>query len=58
LPFVTFPLVHPPPTFPTPHLSVGGAKMKLTFKDLKQQKFTIDAEPSETVSFDFFSQLS
>jgi hypothetical protein len=23
--------------------------MKLTFKDLKQQKFTIDAEPSETV---------
>jgi len=27
-------------------------------QDLKQQKFTIDAEPSETVSFDFFSQLS
>jgi UV excision repair protein RAD23 len=23
--------------------------MKLTFKDLKQQKFTIDAEPSETI---------
>lgn len=24
--------------------------MKLTFKDLKQQKFTIDAEPSETIA--------
>jgi UV excision repair protein RAD23 len=23
--------------------------MKLTFKDLKQQKFTIDAEPTETI---------
>lgn len=32
LPFVTFPLIHSPSTFPTPHLSVGGAKMKLTFK--------------------------
>ncbi|TKA69151.1 hypothetical protein B0A49_06488, partial [Cryomyces minteri] len=24
--------------------------MKLTFKDLKQQKFVIEAEPSETIS--------
>lgn len=34
--------------YPTSHRA-ATANMKLTFKDLKQQKFTIEAEPSETI---------
>lgn len=36
-------------SLPTSRLSGRSVTMKLTFKDLKQQKFTIDAEPSETI---------
>ncbi|KAM7199859.1 hypothetical protein V8F33_004263 [Rhypophila sp. PSN 637] len=38
------------PSRPTSRGSTPFAKMKVTFKDLKQQKFTIDVEPTDLIS--------
>ncbi|CRG88581.1 UV excision repair protein rhp23 [Talaromyces islandicus] len=49
LPGVNTRLTHQPPSERSRFTIRSGVKMKLTFRDLKQQKFTIEAEPTETV---------